>query len=54
MTGPNFICSKIFRKKALALCLGLPVTASRVAKEVPAVVVPLDLGLYETATRNAT
>ena len=40
------------QKKALALCLDLPVTASREAMEVAAGVVPLDLRLCEIAIRD--
>ena len=40
------------QKKALALCLDLPVTASREAMEVAAGVVPLDLRFCEIAIRD--
>ena len=44
----------IFRKKASARCLDLPVIASREAMEVAAGVVHFDLRLYELATRDTS
>ena len=42
------------QKKALALCLHLPVTSSREAMEMAAGMLPLDLRLCEIAIRNTS
>ena len=52
VTRPDLRKLENVQKKALALCLDLPVTASREAMEVAAGVVPLDLRLCEIAIRD--